>query len=291
MIPTISFGEDCDLVVSVPSPTGTYSQSNTNERIAQEIILTKTNMAACSGRIGFSNGAASSIPRALSFLNSTLSYSIYENNYSLVNLKDIPDSSSTEEYITFSFVAGENITQSIPFYYKLDDNQQQFFLKRSGTYTDTVNINFYPLEGLIPYKTTSMNITGIVTPLYSIRVGASNSNYEFSTIDHQLTFDKFNQSRTASAYVLANDSYTLSVTSLNNGKLIHSVDTNSNISYALSIDGIPITLETVDSIQYENITPSIGFDHVLNFSCIINSQNQLSGTYSDVLTITVSPTL
>jgi hypothetical protein len=291
IIPSISSAEECDLSVSAPSPSATYSQNNLNERLIQTVVLTKLNNAACSGRIGFSVGNQGVYPRSLSYVNSTLYYSLYRDSASNIDLKDVVDAASSNEYISFSFQEGANLAQSVSFYYKLDDNQQQTFLKRSGSYSDLISLRFYPTDNLISYKTVSMSLSGTVSPVYSVRVGQTNSNYSAANTNHSLSFDKNNPNRTASAYVLANDSYTLSFSSLNNGKLVHTVTPTESISYSLSTGGYSVNLLAGDSIQFQNITPSIGFDHVLNFYCTIDPPNQLAGSYTDIVTVTVGPDL
>lgn len=286
---SVVLAEDCELSVSIPSTSGTYSSSNLNERVPQTIVLTKLNNAACSGRIGFSTGQSGIYPRELSLDSDNLTYSLYKTPISGLDLRDVVDATSEDEVISFSFPEGINLIQNINFYYKINDNQQQFFLKKSGTYSDSINVRFYPINGLISYKTVSASFSAVVDPLYQIKVGSPGIGYDSAITSHSLTFDKNNHYRDASVYVKANNSYSVSFSSLNLGRLVHVANPTAFINYSLFFNNLIMNLQTGDSVHYQDNTLSIGEEKIMNFYCPIDPPSQLTGTYTDTITITIGP--
>lgn len=284
----VSMAVECELSVSVTSPsTITYQDQSSVYQYSLNIL--KTNQDACSGRIGISPGLADSYNRKLYNGVNYLTYNVFKGYDLSQIIKDLPDSTTSLDYITYSFEEGENIPKQIDFFLKIDNDQQPYFLKRSGLYTDSLNINFYPTDSTTSYKTMILSPSAQVSSIFAIRVGPQNQTYSSSTSSTSLIFNPSNQTKNASIYVLANDEYSISISSENYGKLVHSDNANFTIPYQAYLNNTQISLLQPNTTSHYQVTESSGKEFFLTFSLEMDPYSLLFGNYTDTITVSVFP--
>lgn len=287
LAPKVSIAEECVLEASIDYLPITYQDNSLpNEMI---LTLTKTNLSACEGRIGISSGNSVNYNRTLSnsIKNSTLSYGLFGQDTLVTELKDVPDAIGSSEYISFSFLEGQNLTKQISIYLKIDNNQQSQFLKPAGNYSDSITINFYPTTSVISYKSIPVSLQAEVQELIGVKVGPINQGYDSSesTALSELNYNE--QSKQLSAYVISNVGYSVSFNSTNLGVLVKNGSNGISIPYSLIINGIPRTLTSTYTISSEFVTNSNGNEIPITIGTQILPSQQYTGTYSDTIIISI----
>jgi spore coat protein U-like protein len=283
-----SIAAECELSVSITYPASINYQDQ-SPIYQYTINLLKTNQDPCSGRIGISPGLSDSYNRKLYNGSNFLTYNVFKGQDMSQILKDLPDSIGSSDYITYNFEEGENILKQIDFFLKTDNDQQPSFLKRAGLYTDTLSINFYPTDSTISYKTILVSPSAQVSSIFAIRVGPENQTYSNAMASTSLTFTTENQTRNSSIYVLANDEYSISISSENFGKLVHSDNSNFSIPYQTFLNNTQISLLQPNITNHHQVTESSGKEFILTFSVEMDPRSLLFGNYTDTVTVSVFP--
>ncbi len=243
-------------------------------------------------RIYFSKGFSHNYQRrAFSLFGSSINYNLHENINQSGVLKDEGDAVNSNEFLEGS-APNKHTTYTKNFYISTPgvlDNAA-----RSGTYYDILQVRIYGYNqssgNYLFEESDTFTVVFYVPKKIQISLLDEGGVFDASSTSKILDFGILsqNQEKGADLRVLANGSYQIKVSSLNNGKL--KLSQGDTIAYSLKVNNSPVSLlssaSSPVSIGSGDATSSGGDKFNLKIKITENTTHKSAGMYQDVLTIT-----
>lgn len=283
-----AFGKTCDPRFS-SNLASSYSMDDTIRYIDFSVTTSKNN---CNHFIGVSKGNFSYSKRKLTSTGSSyyLPFQIYQR-YTKATIKDIPDATlnnlivsptNTERVTNHSFQA----VLSVPYRFA-----------PAGIYNGNYQFNLY--EGtlssykLISTQAKQVNFYYEIKKNIGVSVVEKGAPFDLHNYNSSLNIDfgkmKVNDSKTFDIVVLSNAGFEVSLSSMNNGQMLHT-DGQSSVDYTVSINnryGRSLRGSETNPFvvaRYSGVTPIRG-KRISGKVTISNLSNARAGKFSDVIEV------
>ena len=285
---------DCDYHFQLSNATVEVLEDS---QVILQNILVNRGQNSPSGRCGlyriyFSKGFSNSYQRrAFSLYGSSINYNLHENINQSGVLKDEGDAVNSNEFLQGS-APNKHTTYNKNFYISTPgvlDNAS-----RSGTYYDILQVRIYGYNqssgNYLFEESDTFTVVFYVPKKIQISLLDEGGVFDPSSTSKVLDFGILsqNQEKGADLRVLANGSYQIKVSSVNNGKL--KLSQGDTIAYSLKVNNSPVSLlnsaSAPVSIGSGNATQSGGDKFNLKVRITESTTHKSAGMYQDVLTIT-----
>lgn len=285
----------CGLSITASNLTVTWDLNWTMQSVS--ITVNKTNPAACTFGLGFSKGIAGSYTRYANDSGKQIRYQIYQDSAKNKILKDVPDTSTTNDVIMVTLPPGSG-PQVVQYFFDIPYALATTpFLAASGVYVDNLNINAY--EGTDPSvfpvladATAAVSITVNVDPMVAASLVDSGSTFLETSTTKSLDFGNLYQGQISRFDMLIRTNAGLSVTmaSTNAGRLKH-VTKNSYVPYSVAVNNVTSDLTgVIPVLTASGQTSMTGLGYPVKVVIGAITASSLSGNYQDSIVITATTT-
>ena len=255
---------------------------------AANFTITKSKNGIHQYFVTFSRNSSGNYNRVLKNGSNQLSYQLYKEAALTTVLEALPDATSSQ-VISGSTPAANPSVVALTFYVHIPPGQ----VLAPGTYTDTVTLSVY--DGSFPGGTlensATITISAQVRAVADLALVASGAAFTAST-SRALNFGALSsgQNLGCDLRVRSNIGYNIALASQNLGVLKASSPITFTIPYAMTIRGQALDL-TQTQATFPSTPPSITDNNGQAYPIAVtigNFTNPPAGTYSDVVTVTVT---
>ncbi len=288
----IAFGQNCNFNINFSNFVGEVGDSE--QSLSHEFTIKRgSNSNNCKNfRAFYGKGNANTYNRRAFYGSLSMSYNLYFDSALTSVLKNYGDANSSE-YIQGT-LSNNNTDYTFNHFVKVI-NLDSVFSNGPGYYGDLIPISFYSVKnnGTLIYQTTAYFWYQFVIPRYAeLSLGSIGESHDPSSTQHTLNFGTIEnfETQTARLSVKGNVPFGIFMSSQNGGKLING---SSFIDYTISLDNGPAQSLSVAGNSYymgqSYTATSIGGTHYpLRIQLQSLSSNASTGTYTDVITVTVN---
>lgn len=287
----------CDLSVNVGNVTVNWNQNF--EFQAVTFTVHKKKKRACDYQVFFSKGGASNYNRRMINWISSLNYQLFKNSGLTEILKDRADATSAQNFISGSFPEGKDLTKSATFYFQIPLNLATTpTIKPSGIYMDTVAVSVYQ-AGVVDLPgngqaddVVSVNLTAIIPKILEISIVNTGGTFDPNSRSKVLDFGALSEGQQKSLDLLlrTNAGYSVSLSSQNGGKLKRTSSPMTTVNYTFSANGSNYSLANPVVIAQGSGQTSMNGVKTRMDMTIGSTDSGMSGSYQDVITVTVTNT-
>jgi hypothetical protein len=271
--------------------------------IAVTFIVQKSAPVACTAAITFGKGHAANYNRYALNGTTQLPYQLYSDSGLTSILKDQPDITSTNDYVSVSFTATANQQKTLTYYFQIPfASATTPTFKPYGSYADNVSIKVFEnpttptsLNTANPVTAATLNMNLTIPQIIEMCFGTSSSGFNPANITQTLNFGDISSSKTQTTGILirSNAGYAISMSSTNNGVMKNTSNpSSSSIPYQINFNGgsnstltSSPTLEVTGSGQ----TSDSGNGYSLSITTT-TTPSAMNGNYSDSISITAITT-
>ncbi|MEH0860368.1 hypothetical protein [Halobacteriovorax sp. DPLXC-1] len=283
---------ECDFTVSSNNFVGTLT--NNVQAVSHSFSIRRSNNAnRCrTFRAFFSRGGSGNYNRQASSGTSSIPYNLYGDSNLVTVLKDYPDATQVNEYITGSLI-DNNTNYNFNFFVKQLD-LDSVFSTGDGYFGDNLQISFYSVEnnGSLTYENTAYFYLQLIIPRYAelslVPLGAS---HDPTSTQYVMNFGTLtsNEVQSATLNVKGNVGFGVYMTSQNGSALKKG---SSNIPYQIKVGPTNyVSLSNAGQETYmfqKNTGTSINAEsYPIDVRLGTVPDSAETGTYEDVITVTV----
>lgn len=285
----------CGLSINANNLNVTWDMLWTIQSVS--ITVSKTNPAACTFGLGFSKGGAGSYTRYANNAGQQLFYQLYNDGGAAHILKDVPDPLTTNDVVMVTLPAGSG-PQIVQYFFDIPYTLATTpLLVAAGTYTDSFTISAY--EGADPTLYTApaaasapVNLTVVVDKQINLSFTDLGGIYQDNTTSKTINFGTLSTGQVSrfNMAVRTNAGFTITVTSTNTGRFKHATQ-NSYVPYTMFVNNVLTDMTGAVPVAVGSGQSSMS-GLIFPIRLVVGTVNalSLSGTYSDVITVTAIAT-
>lgn len=270
------------------SARGYDPYSSANGVTMVEFGLSNSSTEGCAYAIGFSTGASGSYERRASGPSGSLRYNVYASpSAGAEPLRDVPEATSST--LIEGTIAGKQTNKTFRFYVDVPARQNA----GPGTYADQLKVSVYTMSSgtpSVPEDSADFAVQIPVPAVVNVQIQAGGVRVPLAGASLSIDFGNLepHERRHFDLFVQGNTPYRVEVVSQNAGKLVldEQARDHNTIPYSLAIDGANRSLTAPAELSFGSVGQ--GTRHHQATITIGSFDAVLRGTYSDVLTITVS---
>lgn len=260
------------------------------------VQVSKTDPAACTFGLGFSQGGAGSYTRQALNGSTPLRYQLYQDSNRSKILKTAPDITSANDVLMVTIPASGN-PQVEMYYFDIPFAQATTPLVPAGVYTDSFIINAYEgsdpaLFADPPATSANVSVTITVPKMINLALVDTGGVFQETATSKSIDFGNLTTGKVSrfDMRIRTNAGYEVRVASLNNGNMKHVTGT-SLVPYSMTVNGnaadLTGTAPVLSSTGQTGLT-GLGFPVRITIGAMGNVP--LSGQYRDTVTITAITT-
>ncbi len=286
----------CDFLITNISPvTFTYSQSTQNLGGIIQIKRTSTSNSCRKFTITATRGNSPDYNRYMVNQGDSYTYNVFQNSNRTRTLKDFPEAKNNET-IREQFSNNSSQVYMNVYFYPQRFAPPYNTIKRGGHYLDVVTFKVHKRDSATVDDSRNLSINMYLPKevyLSLVDTGAGfNPNDTSQTLDFGIL--EQGEQRGFDLIAVSNAGYSISFSSMNNGKLVRLGNNSQTIAYTVKVNGITKGLTSSASSPVEvasgsGLTTTSGaVNHVdIEIGSVSGKQ---AGNYRDYITVTATTT-
>lgn len=286
---------DCGLSLQVSNISIVWNQNFSFQAV--NLVVRKSKKQECDYSVTFGKGSASNYERRMRNGTNELRYQLYKDSSLTQILKEVPDLTSSSDYISGSFPEEASQAQTVTYYVQIPyDPAGDRRTQPSGVYTDNFTVKLYEDKNHNtfhkPEDVANVQISATIPKLLEISLVDSGAGFDASATSRTENFGNLaqGQSRSFDLLVRSNAGYKITFSSRNSSSLVRSGDPKRDrqrIPYIASVGGTRYTIGRRTQVASgSGQTGAGGAQHPVTFIITGDPSQAFAGSYADTITVT-----